>query len=334
MKKPYMHLVITIIVIGILIGIPLSTIIKKQFNQFIFDGELTVDGTKLKNKLGEEIQLRGVSSHGIQWDDATKVIKYENLKKLKNEWGINVFRIAMYTSEAGYIENPEMVKSKVIDIIDMCIELNLYVIVDWHILSDNDPNMYKKEAIEFFYEISSKYKKVPNVIYEICNEPSGDNVKWKDDIVPYATDVIKVIRTNSPNAIIIVGTADWSKDLLSVSYNPLPVENVLYAFHFYSGNHKDLYRKYVEIALNRGIPIFVSEWGASSSLNLEGSIYEEETRKWIEFLNENNISWINWSFSNLYEPTSIIKPGKLELLDENLTESGKLIKEILIKLKN
>ena len=34
----------------------------------------------------------------------------------------------------------------------------MYVIIDWHILSDNNPQTYKKESIEFFNEISKKYK--------------------------------------------------------------------------------------------------------------------------------------------------------------------------------
>ena len=29
------------------------------------------------------------------------------------------------------------------EIIDHCIDLDIYVIVDWHILKDNNPNIYK-----------------------------------------------------------------------------------------------------------------------------------------------------------------------------------------------
>ena len=31
---------------------------------------------------------------------------------------------------------------------------DMYVIVDWHILSDNDPNLHKAEALTFFDEMT------------------------------------------------------------------------------------------------------------------------------------------------------------------------------------
>ena len=47
-------------------------------------------------------------------------------------------------------------KEKVISLIDYLIDLDMYVIVDWHILSDSNPLTYKEEAITFFDELSKK----------------------------------------------------------------------------------------------------------------------------------------------------------------------------------
>jgi endoglucanase len=49
----------------------------------------------------------------------------------------------------------------------------MYVIVDWHILSDGNPLANEDAAKAFFAEVSERYKGSPNVIYEICNEPNG-----------------------------------------------------------------------------------------------------------------------------------------------------------------
>lgn len=98
----------------------------------------------------------------------------------------------MYTADGGYIDNPS-VKNKVKEAVEAAKELGIYVIIDWHILNDGNPNQNKEKAKEFFKEMSSLYGNTPNVIYEIANEPNGD-VNWKRDIKPYAEEVISVIR--------------------------------------------------------------------------------------------------------------------------------------------
>ncbi len=292
--------------------------------------KLKVKDGVLKNSFGRTVQLRGVSSHGIQWDLEDNIVNYDNLKLLKEDWNINVFRIAMYTEEDGYLYNKETIKNKVIDIIDNCIELKLYVIVDWHILSDNNPNIHKQEAIEFFDEISKKYSKNNNLIYEICNEPNGDNVRWESSVYPYAKDVIETIRKNSPDSLVIVGTPDWCKSVMEVIGSQLPYKNVMYAFHFYSGTHGEVYRKSLEYAIEKGVPVFVSEWGTSVADNGD-QVFEKEADEWLEFLNNRNISWVNWALSNKDEATSILKKGTKEVKDENLTQSGLYVKKKIQK---
>lgn len=285
-----------------------------------YNGFLKVDGTKLVNEKGEDFILKGVSSHGIQW--FKDLYTYDNLKLLKEDWNTNVFRIAMYTKEGGYIDDSS-IKDKVISLIDDCINLDMYVIVDWHILSDNNPTMYINESKEFFNEISSKYKNKPNVIYEICNEPNGGTTF--DDITSYANDVIPVIRNNSSKSLIIVGTPTWSQDVDKV--NKLGFDNILYSLHFYSGTHTEYLRDKAKSALSNNIPIIVSEFGVSDASG-NGGVFLDETDKWISFLKENKISIISWSLANKNESSAILKEGTSTLNDDNLTEAGKYLKEV------
>ena len=285
-----------------------------------YNGFLKVDGTKLVNEKGEEFILKGVSSHGIQWFG--NLYTKDNLKLLKEDWNTNVFRIAMYTKEGGYIDDSS-VKEKVISLIDNLIDLDMYVIVDWHILSDNNPTMYTNESKEFFNEISSKYKDKPNVIYEICNEPNGGTTF--DDITTYANEVIPVIRNNSPKSLIIVGTPTWSQDVDKV--NKLGFDNILYSLHFYSGTHTEYLRDKVRTALSNNIPIIVSEFGVSDASG-NGGVFLDETDKWISFLKENKISIISWSLANKNESSAILKESTSIVNDDNLTEAGKYLKEV------
>ena len=353
MKKIFLKTIIILILI-ILLGITISAVTKnirnnkseenilenqevetEKLDSVTYNGWIQTNGYKLLNQKGKEIQLRGISSHGIEWFG--DLITKENLEKLKNEWQINVFRIAMYTDVEGqgYVNNKEKNKEILYNIVDMAIDLDMYVIVDWHILKDNTPQIHKEEAKIFFDEISKKYSNNPNVIYEICNEPNGSNVKWENDIKPYAEEIIPIIRKNSKKSLIIVGTPNWCLDIIEVANNPLNFENVVYSCHFYAGNHRSEIRERINECIEKNIPIFISECGLTDA-NGNGQIYEDSFNEWIEFLNRKKISWIYWSFANKDESSSLLtreyspknEKGEPNNIDNYLTEAGYILKGI------
>lgn len=295
---------------------------KVEKNNYVsYNGNLSLDGNNIVNQHKEKIVLKGISSHGLQWFNY--LITDENIKTLKS-WNTNVFRLAMYTKEGGYIDNRNVYDDLIKDI-DLVISNDMYVIVDWHILSDNNPNNYKNEAIDFFDKISSKYKNTPNIIYEICNEPNG-GTSW-NDVKSYAEDVIKTIRKNSNN-IIIVGTPTWSQDVDSVINNKIDDKNTMYALHFYSGTHKDDLRNKAKRALDNNVPIFVSEFGVSDASG-NGGVYLDEANKWMEFIKNNNLSFVNWSLADKSESSALLKQDNKVVSDDSLSESGKYIKNVL-----
>ena len=298
---------------------------KSKNNLVSYNGWLKIENNTLVNERKEKIRLKGISTHGLQW--YSKYANYDMMKSLKEELGINLFRIAMYTEENGYIYNKSL-KNKVEEIVENAKKLDMYVIIDWHILSDGDPLMHKEEAKEFFREMSLKYKDYPNVIYEICNEPNG-NVTWENNIKPYAEEVIKEIRENSKKSIIIVGTPTWDQEVDKPAKNKINDELVMYALHFYSGTHTEWLRERVKEAL-KDIPIFVSEWGVSDASG-NGGVYKEETIKWINFMKENNLSYAVWSLSDKNESSALLVSGaSANMVTENsLSEAGKLIKSVI-----
>jgi hypothetical protein len=264
---------------------------------------LRINGTKIEDYKGNVVQLKGLSSHSVI--DFAEVVTYENLKKLKEEWGINCFRIAMYTDPNvnGYILTKDQNKENAIKIIDMCEQLGIYAVMDWHTLNDGNPQTYQTEAIEFFNEISEKYKENPFLIYEICNEPN--NCTWIENVKPYAEELIKTIRNNSPKAMIWVGVPGWGKNIADAKESPIEAENVAYTFHFYAGSMADDYRKSVEKCLDANLPVVVSECGITD-LSGNGEIYKEEFAKWVDYLNSHKISWLFWQFSNKDESSSVL----------------------------
>ncbi len=314
-----------------------------------YNGKLSIDNGIIVNEKKEIVKLKGISSHNLYW--YKRIYTKENLKEIRDTWGINTFRIALYTNpeEDGYIINKEQIK-EVERIIDYCIDLDIYVIVDWHILKDNNPNIYKEEAIDFFNKISKKYKDSPNVIYEICNEPNGEEVTWNEDIKPYAEEVIGVIRKNSKNSLIIVGLADWCKDINSAKNNLLEDKNIIYSVHFYAGAQNIQLKEEISSAVKEKMPLIVTECGATNESG-DGKLYKKEFINWIEYLENNNISWIVWQLSEKEESSSLVikkeVQDRLDFLYEKYTEkelkrkkyhindylsdTGKFMKEIFIK---
>ena len=299
------------------------------------NGQLKVIGTNLCNSAGNPIVLHGISTAGIAWfpDLATK----EFMQTLHDEWATTIFRIAMYSFEGNdsYINNPEWNKKKVCSLIDAAIELDQYVIVDWHILADGNPQTYQKQAIEFFTYIASRYAKVPNILYEICNEPNG-GTNWSNNIKPYAETVIPVIREYSPEAVILVGTPTWSQDVDAAAADPLSFDNIMYSLHFYAGTHKQWLRDKATAALKKGLPLFATEWGTTDASG-NGAVDKASTLEWLDFLDQNQISWCNWSLCNKAESSALLKPsaGTTGAMPESsLTESGAFVKEQMLARSN
>ncbi len=296
-------------------------------------GALQVINGKLCSESGEPVMLRGVSSYGLM---TSELFFNEPLfREMSEDMGINVYRAAMYTygvGIVGYCADGDKERHK--EDIDKCVEYgrihDMYVIIDWHILDDGDPNTYVEEAKLFFAEMAEKYADHNNVIYEICNEPNG--VDWAP-IKSYAEQVIPVIREKDPNAVIIVGNPDWSKDLNAVMADPLDFDNILYTFHFYAATHKDDWRATVENCSQNGLPIFVTEYGVTASSggfprDLEGA------DTWIELLEKENISHVMWTFSNVGEPHAIIKPNVTHYNNytaEDFSKTGEWFLEMLKK---
>jgi len=288
-------------------------------------GQLRVEGADIVDQHGNPYQLKGMSSHGIYW--FPQFINKGAIKELRDNWNTNVFRLAMYTGESeGYTSaNKEQIWQKIDEGIQICIELDMYVIVDWHILADKTPLLRKEEAIEFFEHFSKKYGDVPNIIYEICNEPNPP-ATWINDIKPYAEEIIPIIRQNAPDSIIAVGTAQWSQLIEEPILTPLDVDttNVMYVLHFYANTHRDWLRNSLTKAYQAGLPVFVTEFGMCNASG-DGENNYEQTTRWLNLLDEYNISYLKWNLSDKREASSVLKPGTNPTggwTENDLTESG------------
>lgn len=287
------------------------------------NGKLSVKGTQIVNQNGQPFVIKGVSTHGIAW--FPQYINKDTFRSIRSTFGANTIRLALYSSSGeGYTKE---LHKKVDEGVQYASELGMYVVIDWHILGNGNPNTDKAAAESFFKEMTAKYKDYNNVIYEICNEPNGD-VQWARDIKPYAESMVKLIRSVDNDAIIIIGTPTWSQDVDIAAQSPVQGSNLVYAFHFYAATHKAQFRDKVSAALNAGLPVIVSEFGISDASG-NGTLDEAEGNAWMQFLDERNIGRICWSISNKNEACALLTPDNPKTSgwsDSDLSGQGKWLK--------
>ena len=269
-------------------------------------GALSVDGVNLVDKTGTAVILRGVSTHGMHWGEMTPFVNKTAFQNLRDEWGVNLVRLVSYVTQGGYTQgSQESLDTSIQNGVQYASELGMYAIIDWHIHAEN-PNDTVSAAVSFFDKYSKMYAAYDNVIYEICNEPTG--TPWPQ-IKSYAEQVVKTIRANDPDAIIIVGTNTWSQDVDEVATNGglIDGQNIMYTVHFYSGSHGESLRNKVRTALEAGTPIYCTEFGICDASG-NGNFSIDEANKWIDFFEENKISYTCWSLCNKNESASMISP--------------------------
>ena len=224
----------------------------------------------------------------------------------------------------GYMDSPDWSKEKIEAVIEGAIENNIYVIIDWH-----SHGIQTKAAIQFFEEMAQKYGKYPNIIYEIFNEPVKDS--W-DTIKSYSIEVIKSIRKYDPDNVILVGCPHWDQDIHLVADNPIEgFTNLMYTVHFYADTHGQYLRDRSDYALQKGIPVFVSE-SAGMAASGNGPINYAEWQKWIDWMNKNQISFVMWSIADKDETCSMLKTSagsEGNWKDADMKESGIKTRELI-----
>ena len=291
MKRTILALVVAMMTI--------ASFAKKELTPVQQWGQLKVEGTQLCDQNGNAVTLRGAS---LGWHNLwPRVYNAKAVKWIANDWKATVIRAAMgIMIEDNYLENPSFALDCMEPVVKAAIKEGVYVIIDWH-----SHELKTKDAVKFFGKMAKKYGKYPNVIYEIYNEPVEDT--W-DSLKEYSKAVIDEIRLYDPDNIILVGCPHWDQDIHLVAESPLEgYSNLMYTVHFYAGTHKQYLRERVDAAMQRGIPVFISEC-ASMDASGDGKLDKDSWNEWVEFMEAKKISWVCWSVSDKNESCSMLLP--------------------------
>jgi endoglucanase len=264
-------------------------------------GQLKVTGTKLMDAKGQPVALHGMS---LGWHNLwPRFYNAGVIKTLVKDWNCTVIRAAMgiELNDSGYLKNPVSSAAKIKAVVDAAIQEGIYIIIDWH-----SHNIKQKEAVDFFKQMATAYGKYPNVIYELFNEP--DYETWPE-VKTYSEEIIKTIRSIDPDNIILIGSPKWDQDIQLPAADPIKgYDNLMYTMHFYAGTHKQWLRDRTDEAINKGLPIFISEC-AGMEASGDGPIDDSEWNKFVSWMDARGLSWIAWSVSDKAETCSVLNPS-------------------------
>jgi endoglucanase len=288
-------------------------------------GQLGVQGAQLVNAHGQPVVLRG---QAFGWDNWwPKYYNAEVIRWLRDDWCVDIVRPAMGIEPSGaYLSSPAASKQRITAVVDAAIHVGVYVIIDWHA-----HDLHQPEAVAFFTEMAKRYGRQPHVVYEIFNEPEKDET-WPQ-VKEYANAVIGAIRQHDPDNLVIVGSPEWDQRIDLVAADPLQGQvNVLYSVHFYAATHGQWLRDRTQAAIDAGIPVIVTE-SSGAEASGQGQNNYDEWNAWIDFMEKNRLSWLNYSVSDKAgETISVLRPGASAVggwSDGQLTESGRQVRGLL-----
>lgn len=287
-------------------------------------GKLSVTDSHLTDSFGDLFQLRGVSTMNLT--QGSELVSKDTFQTLRDDWHINTVRLAVYpTGDGGYNTLDEAGRAAchelLINGVKAADELGLYVIIDWHTLSDGDPNLNRETAASFFHSISLSLKDYDNVLYEICSTPNA--VSW-DSVSSYALYVIDVIRANVPDSIIIVGTPDRSQNLEAAALAPIQRDNILYSLQFYAASNGMELREAAQIAIQAELPLIVTQFSLHDTYG-GSEIDIEQGDFWLTFLEQQRIGYVLWNLSASTDNSCLLTPDCTSLSnwnDEDLSETA------------
>jgi endoglucanase len=326
-RKSLLLLMALVVIIGLSSSKTEKNSIPKD-SPVALNGKLQVIGTQLSNEEGNPLMLRGVS---YGWHNLWPQFYNESsVNWLVSDWKCNVVRAAMGVGlDNSYLENPEFAKQCVNNVVEGAIKNGIYVLIDFH-----SHKLHTEEAKTFFTEMANKYKDIPNVIYEIWNEP--DYYSWKV-VKQYSEELIATIRAIDTDNIILVGSPHWDQDLDSVAADPIVGQtNIMYTMHFYAGTHKQWLRDKTDAAIAAGIPFFVSECAGMEATG-DGPLAKVEWTAFLNWMEKEKISWLVWSLSDKVETCSMLIPGAAAIgnwPDKDIKEWGQISRNAIKELNS
>lgn len=107
-------------------------------------GRLHLEGQQLVGENGQPVVLHGVSTHGLTYYPS--FVNRDLLAHVSRDWNANLVRLAVYAEDycnGNQKQNLKLLKNG----IQYAIDSDMYILVDWHVLEQGNPNRNLAERL-------------------------------------------------------------------------------------------------------------------------------------------------------------------------------------------
>lgn len=286
--------------------------ISTEWNPVALHGKLRKLGNYLVDKNSANYQLRGIGTHALtQYSNLHTLDAFQCLK----DNGINCIRISVYLSDFsfkysdgqryyGYISHPTETKAEIEKIVNLCVQLGMYCILDWHTMSSEVTDgviAYQTEAVDFFEYYAEKYANVPNVLYELQNEPYNASEGAEGSLATYVKAEHDAILQYVDDPVMIVGSRGGAINRTVACIESVGIYDVFYSDHIYSDD--------LSVYTFNGygnIPYIMTEWSnASEAGTATGD--NPNVNGFMDRMYAKKISNCAWKFTDQTHVFSVLK---------------------------
>jgi len=273
---------------------------------------LGTSGNRIVDAAGDPVQLRGVSvlapRHNAECPECDpRPIADVIDMTVSDGWQSDVVRLPV--TIWGSLSVEENVERYVDPYVQQAVDLGIYIIVDLHHVADYGSTGVPRSAVSEFWDyVAPLYADVPNVIYEVFNEPIAPASwsSWKAYIQPVVDD----IRAVAPETLLLVGSPQWSTFVNQAAADPIAGNDIAYVYHLYP-NQGDATAANLDARFGDAaeqVPVFLTEFGWNPPGEFsDPTVTVGTTSGWgiplREYLDARpHISWTAWIFDNYWKP--------------------------------
>lgn len=307
-------------------------------NIYMFPKALVVDNNQILTIDKEAIKLVGIMGLDLSVmrernpNDKNYIDKY--VRQVK-ESGASIIRVPIHPR--FWNKDNDYLWRYLDPIVEVAGKNGMYVDICWQSIGNIDDgygnempeNGKAKELTYAFWNlVASYFSDVPNVLFEIFNEPQNisDNA-WSKD----AKEMVNHIRGIDKSTLLIVGSPEYSSNLNWVLKNRINSKNIVYSVHIYPNHIRESWDNLFGNT-SKEVPVFMTEWGFMVEKETKSKnqwfLYGDEKYYGVplmNYLDDHNINWIACWYDYEWEPP-MIKEGT-----EKLNSYGKFVFEQIKK---
>lgn len=267
---------------------------------------LHTEGRYFEDPFGNVVILRGVAMADLKEVNTERPgMSVEKLLDLLTDANAGFYaRVVRFTVfPERWLVDPELYLAEHLrPAVDAAAQRGLYVIIDWHEISDVEP--VRDRTTQFWSTVAPVFANYSNVLYELFNEAMNQDdpswQRWKEQAQPW----VDLIREHAPSTIVLIGGPFWSQQIGGAAMDPFEGENLAYVGHIYPIIDPNTWSDTGVMAQVAAVrPLMITEWGFRDD---GGYVWDGDKTSFGDplkaFVESHGLSWTAWCADNLWAP--------------------------------